>query len=175
MTTAVQLVAGGLRLIATAATVYVTHGLLVALAVVPAGLRSYQLFHRDGNAWLELLVGLQRVVLVAAMIAIVRGWATPLAAGAEWRRLGSDISHALRTGWAPIMIRLTVVTLVALAFGAAVEAVLDLGWAPSRQAADAIVFAVKNAVVIPVYLMAILHSLHVVPSMDRPVSGTPDS
>lgn len=168
--------AGGLRLIADSAAAYFTSGLLMALAAVPAVLRSYQLFSRDDNAWPEVLVGLLRVVLITTMIAVGRGWkTTSLFAAPEWRRLGGDVAQAVRTGWVVLMIHLAVVTLVALMLGAALGAVVDdrsvrsllvaahLDPAPAQQAADAITFAIKNFVVIPVYLMAMLQSVRAVP------------
>ena len=167
---------GGLRLVGTSAAAYFTSVVLVALAVVPTALRSYQLFSRDDNGALEALVGLLRVVLVVAMIAAGRGWdVTSLVTRHEWRRLGGDIGRAVRTGWPSILIQLAVVTLVVLAFNAALEAVVDdrsvrsllvaarLDPAPAGRAAAAVLFAVKNFVVIPLYVMAMLQSIHAVP------------
>ncbi|WP_250009930.1 hypothetical protein [Actinoplanes sp. M2I2] len=167
---------GGLRLISTSAAAYFTSAVLLGIAVVPATLRSYQLFTGTGTAWMELLVELLRATLIIAMIAIGRGWNAPsLFAGNRWRSVGADIAHAVRTGWPAILIELAVVTLVALAVNAVlatlindgtVRALLDaahLHAAPAPQTADAITFAIKNLVVIPLYVMATLHSIHAVP------------
>jgi hypothetical protein len=90
---------GGLRLLSASAVAYFTSALLLGIAVVPAALRSYQLFTGTGNGWLELLVELLRAVLIIAM---------------------------------------------------------------ARQTADAVVFAIKNVVVIPLFLMTTLVGIRAV-------------
>ena len=163
---------GGVQLILMSVVTYFTSAVLLGIAVVPAALRSYQLYSKDDNGLLELLVELLRVVLILAMIAIGRRWnATSLLAGHEWRRVGEDIGHAVRTGWPAIVLELTLVTLVALAFNVVLAAVVNdrtvalfvATHRDSAQAADAITFAIKNVVVIPLFLMATLHSIRAMP------------
>ncbi|MBO3083729.1 hypothetical protein [Cellulomonas fengjieae] len=74
MTGVLHHVCAGVVLLGSAATLYVTAPLLLGLAIVPAGLRSYQLYSGDTNGWLELLVELLRVALVVAMVAVGRRW-----------------------------------------------------------------------------------------------------
>jgi hypothetical protein len=116
---------GGLRLLSASVVAFFTSALLLGIAVVPAALRSYQLFTGAGNGWLELLVELLRAALIIAMIAVGRGWnAASLFAGDRWRCVGGDIAHAVRTGWPAILIELTVVTLVALTVSVVVATVV---------------------------------------------------
>jgi type IV secretory pathway VirB6-like protein len=153
----VEHILGGVRLLATSAVFYVTAPMLLALAVLPAALRSYQLFSRNDNGWLELLVELLRVVLLVAMVMIGRHWA-------GWSDLLSDISRAYREGWVGIVIELAVVTIVVLLFNAAFDAVVtarslravNVNPDVAARTADAVIFAVKNVVVIPLYLTAML-------------------
>jgi hypothetical protein len=159
-------VLGGFRLLGTSTAFYFTSPLVLAVAVVPAAVRSYQLFSGDDNGWLELLVETLRVGLVAVMVATAR---QAVGAGASpWAALGSDVVRAYRTGFWGIVIQLTVVTLVVLAFNAVFESlvttsavgdVLDaLHWDASvaRETTLAITFAVKNFLVIPLYIAAML-------------------
>ena len=164
--------AGGFRLIGASTTAYFTSVVLVGLAVPPSALRAYQLFSRDDNAWLELLAQLLRAALILAIITVARDRdVTSLLAGVEWRKLAGDMYRAIHTGWGAILIQVAVVTLVILAFNAALEALLNerslrsllittrQGPASAQQAADAVIFFVKNVVVIPIYVMAILRSI----------------
>ncbi|MBO3083728.1 hypothetical protein [Cellulomonas fengjieae] len=83
----------------------------------------------------------------------------------------ADVARAYRAGWFGILVQLGVVTLAALAVGAVVteSSVRDVLGAlgadsvPARRAADAVTFAVKNVVVIPVYLAALLIASGAVP------------
>ncbi|MFF5083166.1 hypothetical protein ACFY36_39495 [Actinoplanes sp. NPDC000266] len=144
-----------MRLLGASVMAYFGSPLLLGIALVPAVLRAYQLFSRDDNGLLELLVELLRVVLVAAMIAVVRGWSVAaLFDRARWRELGDDVSRAVGAGWVPIAIRLAVVLLVVIALSVLTGAVVGEG-----PAADAVLFAVKNFVLIPVLLMAVLLSV----------------
>ncbi|WP_127501637.1 hypothetical protein [Actinoplanes solisilvae] len=150
---------GGLRLLGTSAAAYFTSPLLLAIALVPAALRSFQMHSRNETGWLELPVEISRVVLITAMIALGRGWKlSSLADGNEWRQVGDDIAAAFRTEWFAIAVRMTVVTLLVLAFNAAV----DSSARALLSEPDAAIFAVKNFVVIPLFLMVILRSLHAV-------------
>ncbi|XVU29399.1 hypothetical protein ACQPZJ_20690 [Actinoplanes sp. CA-054009] len=146
-----------MRLLATSAAAYFGSLVLMGIALVPAAFRSYQLFSRDDNGLLELLVELLRVVLVAAMIVIGRGWrVADLFHEARWREVGDDVSRTVGAGWAPIAIRLAVVLVVVIGLNALTAAVVGEG-----PAADAALFAVKNFVLIPVVLMAVLQGIGV--------------
>ncbi len=65
---------GALRLIGSSATAYITSISLLIIAVVPSAVRSYQLFSRNDNVWLEILVEVVRVALFGAMVLVGRGW-----------------------------------------------------------------------------------------------------
>ncbi|XVV16491.1 hypothetical protein ACQP2X_19615 [Actinoplanes sp. CA-131856] len=144
-----------MRLLGASVVAYFSSPLLLAIALVPAALRAYQLFSRDDNGLLELLVELLRVVLVAAMILVVRGWSVAALADRDrWRELGDDVTRTVGAGWVPIAVRLAVVLLVVIALNALTAALVGDG-----PAADATLFAVKNFVLIPVFLMAVLRSI----------------
>ncbi|MFE1664368.1 hypothetical protein [Microbacterium sp. P02] len=166
--------AAGLRVTGAASVAYLGSVILLATALVPATLRTVQLFTRNDNGWLEVVVELLRIVLVVAMIALGRNWsATDVFAGSQWAAVGRDISHAWRSGWAGILLQLTVVTALALILNAAFEyavtvdrtttllAALNVDPAYAHRTTDAVTFAVKNLIVIPVYLMAMMQALHI--------------
>ena len=157
---------GGVRLLTTSAVFYFTAPVLLGVAAIPAALRTYQLLSGNDNGWLELVVEALRVGLVAAMIVV--GRAGTGSSGRPWTWLGKDIVHAYRTGWVGILIQLAVVTAIILGFNAVFESLVTaesargmltaLQWDTSRAEATAlaITFAVKNFVVIPLYLVAML-------------------
>ena len=164
----------GLRLTGAASVAYFGSLILLATALVPATVRTVQLFTRNDNGWLEILVEVLRVVLVVAMIALGRNWsATDVFAGSQWAAVGRDISHAWRGNWAGIPLQLTVVTALILIFNTAFEyavtvdrtttllTALNFDPAYAHRTTDAVTFAVKNLIVIPVYLMAMMHALHI--------------
>jgi len=166
-----QLIAG-LRLTGSASVAYFSSAVLVTLALIPASLRTFQLFTGEDNGWLEILVELLRLVLVATMIMLGRGWkVADLLRTIQWAAVGRDIATAWRSGWLGILLQLTVVTAVILFFNAVVEFVVTtprttslliaLGLDPAAAAPTTIaaIFAVKNIVVIPVYLMSMLQAL----------------
>ena len=166
--------AGGFRLVGSAFVAYFGSAILVAIALVPAALRTLQLFTRNDNGWLEMVVELLRVVLVVAMIAVGRNWSAPdIFGGARWAAVGHDIAHAWRGGWVGILIQLTVVTALILIFNAVFEfavtveqlttllTALNLDPAYAGRTNDAVIFAVNNFIVIPVYLMAMLQALQI--------------
>ena len=167
-------IADGFRLIGTASVAYFGSVILVGVALVPATLRTVQLFTRNDNGWVEVLVELLRVVLVVAMIAAGRNWSAPdVLDGAQWAGVGRDIAHAMRSNWAGTVLQLIVVTALILVFNAVFEyavtvdrvrtlftaVTLDLAYA--GRTTDAVTFAVKNLIVIPVYLMTMLQALNI--------------
>ncbi|MBO0900787.1 hypothetical protein J1G43_12505 [Cellulomonas sp. zg-ZUI22] len=174
MTAVSRHVRGVADLLGSAAALYLTAPLLLGIAVVPAALRSYQLYSGDPDVLLELVVELLRVVLVVAMVVVGRRWRG--VAGHPWRQVRADVAHAYRVGWFGILVRLGVVTGAALAVGAGVEAVVTESsvrtvlsalvpdGAPARRVAVAVTFAVKNVVVIPVYVAALLIASGAVPA-----------
>lgn len=166
---------GGVRLTGSAVAVYFGSAVLVALALVPAGLRTFQLFTRNDDGWLEVVVELLRAVLIAVMIGIGRSWsASDFFRGVRWAAVGRDLATAWQRGRLSILVQLGVVTVLILIFNAVFEAVvtvdavtgllaaLRLDTSYSGATTDATVFAVKNFVVIPVYLLAMLQALAII-------------
>ncbi|MBN9604985.1 MAG: hypothetical protein J0G30_00025 [Actinomycetales bacterium] len=160
---------GGVRLLGASAAFVFTAPVLIALLLVPAAIRTYQLFRLDDSGWLEVVVEGLRVVLVVAMVLVGRG--SPVSAlftAGWWGEVGRGIATAWRADWGGILVRLAVVTAIVLLFNAAVEALVTADrlaalpgpWRTDPAQADALrraaTFAVKNAVVIPVYLAAML-------------------
>lgn len=159
-------VLGGLRLVAEAAMFYVTAPIVLAVAAVPAAIRTYQLFSGNDDGWLELLVETLRIVLIAVLVAVGRAGVD--AAGSPWVGLWKDVAHAYRSGWSSILVQLTVVTVVVVTFNVGVDSLVSttavrdvlgafhLAAGYAEQAAVAAIFAVKNFVVIPIYLVSLL-------------------
>ena len=151
---------------ADAAAFYVTTPIVLVAAAVPAVIRTYQLFSGNGSGWLELLVEALRVVLVAVMISA--GRAGVGVTGSAWVGLRRDVVHGYRAGWLSILVQLIVVTVVAMTFNFIVESfiipaaargvviTLPITATYGDQIALATTFAVKNFVVIPIYLASIL-------------------
>ncbi|MDL5352441.1 hypothetical protein [Microbacterium sp. zg-YB36] len=174
--------ADGFRLTGAAFAAYFGSAILVAIAVIPASLRTVQLFTRDDNGWLEIVVELLRVVLVVAMIIVGRKWSVrDVFGGARWAEVGRDVAHAWRGGWTAILLQLTVLTALILVFNVGFESVmttdnvatfltaLDLNPVHAGRTNDAVIFAVKNIVVIPVYLVAMLRALDIFCDKEDPI------
>ena len=133
MTYLLSQLSGGFRLTGSAAAAYFGSAILVGLALIPAALRAYQLFTRNDNGWLELVVELLRAALIATMIIRGRYWnAADIFRGARWAEVGHDTSDGWRAGWPGILIQLAVVTALILAFNAIFESVVTR---PPRGAA----------------------------------------
>lgn len=136
---------GALRLIGSSATAYITSISLLIIAVVPSAVRSYRLFSRNDNVWLEFLVEVVRVALFGAMVLVGRGWGPQaLLDGESCKTLGADVATAFQTGWLGILIQLVLVTAIIVGFDALIAVVgnehnmstvltalrLDVGLAP---------------------------------------------
>ena len=172
MTYFVAQLSDGLRLTGVAVAAYFGSGIFIGLALIPAALRTHQLFARNNNGWLEIVVELFRLALVAAMIILGRNWgASDFFRGSRWAEVGSGIADAWRNGWPCILIQLALVTALILAFTAAFEvfvtashtenllSAVKLGTDHAEAFTSVVIFAVKNFVVIPVYLIAMLQAL----------------
>jgi hypothetical protein len=164
-----------LKLIGWAAAFYVGSPLLIGIAVVPTTLRAYQLYSRNFSIAIEVVVELVRVGLFLAIVAV--GRQIPLGSlmsGKTWEAMARDVAPSPKTDWGAVLLRLAAVLLVVMLFNrtteralspSAVATVLDrtgMETAKAPETRDAILFVVKNFVVIPLWVICIFRVLGVI-------------
>lgn len=162
-------IGGGFEALAWAATFYARHASLLALAAVAAATRvAYILIgaERLGHAGVtatEAVAGIARLALVVIAIRLAF-----LHAGLDEDDLPSVAAQSwsyLRSAWPTVLIGLGVVGIVTgAANGALWWAARQVGGdAADRPGLQAVVFAVKNLAVIPLFVLASMRILHWLP------------
>lgn len=164
-----------IRALGWSAGFYCSHALLPLLATLPALLRSYQLYSRSFAPALEVVVALARVAVFLAIVAVGRGISLgSTVSRATWEGIVEEVAASSQGRWGVIAAQVaTVLTLVLLfnrvteqaVSAPAVAALLEergLDPAGAPRARDAALFAVKNILVIPLWVICLLRILRVV-------------
>lgn len=150
----------------------VMHPIVLVVATIPAAIRVVQALRSelgDSSIVFEGVVGAMRVALAMTIVAAAAGWSPPSGATLDTSTLGAAWTNDDVDVWSVVID----VGLYAALYGMLNWLVVGrgehtlimqlIGERVDQSAADAIVFAIKNLLVIPVATIHLLWALRIIP------------
>lgn len=144
---------------------------LVLISIIPSSLRSYQMLHHlDTPVWMEIFVGLTRVLLFMLIIAwLSKNNAKELFRKEFWDRLGEVASIEMKGNWPHIFVAQLIVffiflyglmnLLIQLIAGISLVpliGLLDIQDYEQETLRNSLIFFLKNMSVIPLSMVYVL-------------------
>jgi len=144
---------------------------LVLISIIPSSFRSYQMLHHlDTPVWMEIFVGLTRILLFMLIIAwLSKNKTKELFRKEFWDRLGKVASIEMKRNWPHIFLAQLIVFLIFLygLMNLLIQLIVGLSLVPLTGLLDiqdydqeslrySLVFFLKNMSVIPLSMVYIL-------------------